>query len=70
MVEYLPLAPGMRDAISRETPVAELRRLALGGGLITMRDSALTHVTDGTIAFEELLRLLPAERMAPEIPMG
>src|SRR5690606_8400651 len=66
VVEYMYLTPDLRNAISRQLPVGELRKLALDCGLVTMRDSALDHVIAGNIPLSELPRLLPAERMAPE----
>ena len=66
VVEFLLVNPDLRDAIARQVPVGELRKLALDNGLITMRDSALDHVIAGNIPLSELPRILPAERMAPE----
>jgi type IV pilus assembly protein PilB len=66
VVEYLHINPELRNAISRNIPVSELRKLALDCGLITMRDSALDHVIQGNIPLSELPRILPEERMAPE----
>lgn len=70
VVEYLKVNADMRNAISRQLPVGELRKLALDCGLITMRDSALDHVIQGNIPLSELPRILPAERMAPESRSG
>jgi len=66
VVEYFQITPDIRNAISKQLPVAELRKLALDCGLVTMRDSALDHVINGNISLSELPRILPAERMAPE----
>jgi type IV pilus assembly protein PilB len=66
VVEYLQANTDIRDAISKQPPVGELRRLAMDAGLVTMRDSALDHVLQGNIPLSELPRILPAERMAPE----
>jgi len=66
VVEYLHIDPELRNAIARQIPVGELRKLALDCGLVTMRDSALDHVIQGNIPLSELPRILPAERMAPE----
>ncbi|WP_256663492.1 hypothetical protein [Pseudomonas sp. C27(2019)] len=35
-----------------------------------MRDSALNHVIEGDIPMSELPRILPKERMAPEVRGG
>lgn len=66
VVEYLRVNADIRNAISRQIPVGELRKLALDCGLVTMRDSALDHVIQGNIPLTELPRILPADRMAPE----
>jgi type IV pilus assembly protein PilB len=65
-IEFLRTGSEVRRAISRKLQVDELRDLCLDAGLITMRDSAVQLVQDGVIPFEELPRILPAERMAPE----
>lgn len=67
-IEFLRTGAKVRRAISRRLQVDELRDLCLEAGLITMRDSALQLVLDGVIPLEELPRILPAERMAPERP--
>ncbi|QFU76351.1 protein-L-isoaspartate(D-aspartate) O-methyltransferase [Halioglobus maricola] len=66
VVEYMQTNSEIRDGISLRYPIARLRAIALDSGLITMRDSALEHVVAGVIPLEELPRILPAERMAPE----
>ncbi|HCO60587.1 MAG TPA: protein-L-isoaspartate(D-aspartate) O-methyltransferase, partial [Porticoccaceae bacterium] len=66
VVEYMRANADLRNAIARQIPVGELRKLALDCGLVTMRDSALDHVIQGNIPLSELPRILPAERMAPE----
>jgi type IV pilus assembly protein PilB len=66
VVEYMQVNSEIRTGISLRYPIAQLRSIALDSGLITMRDSALSHVIDGTIPLSELPRVLPSERMAPE----
>jgi len=66
VIEYLRASAALRAAITRQLPLDELRRIALGAGLVTMRESALHHVAAGTIAFAELPRMLPAEQLAPQ----
>ncbi|MDI9245882.1 ATPase, T2SS/T4P/T4SS family [Marinobacter sp. CHS3-4] len=70
IVEYLEVNSDIRDAISSQPPVGELRWRALDAGLVTMRDSALDHVIEGIIPLTELPRILPMERMAPEVRGG
>lgn len=69
VVEYLQVNAELRDIISRQPPLGELRWRALDAGLITMRDSALELVLQGVIPLTELPRILPEERLAPE-PRG
>ena len=66
VIEYMQVNSEIRNAISLQYPVARLRSIALDSGLTTMRDSALRHVIEGTIPLEELWRILPSDRMAPE----
>lgn len=66
VVEYMQVNQDIRNAISRQPPIGEMRWLALDAGLTTMRDSALDHVIAGTIPMSELPKILPQERMAPE----
>ncbi len=70
IVEYLEVNDDIRNAISSQPPIGELRWRALDAGLITMRDSALDHVIEGLIPMSELPRVLPKERMAPEVRGG
>jgi type IV pilus assembly protein PilB len=69
-VEYMHVSDDIRNIISRQPPVGELRWRALDSGLITMRDSALDHVIKGVIPMSELPRILPQDRMAPEVRGG
>ncbi|MEH6517129.1 MAG: ATPase, T2SS/T4P/T4SS family [Halioglobus sp.] len=66
VIEYMQVNGEIREGISLQYPIARLRAIALDSGLATMRDSALNHVISGTIPMTELLRVLPADRMAPE----
>ena len=66
VVEYMQVNTEIRHAISQKYPVAQLRSIALDSGLTTMRDSALNHVIEGVIPLDELPRVLPSDRMAPE----
>jgi type IV pilus assembly protein PilB len=66
VVEYMQVNTEIRHAISLKYPVAQLRSIALDSGLTTMRDSALNHVIEGVIPLDELPRILPSDRMAPE----
>ena len=70
VVEYMQVNADFRDIISRQPPLGELRWRALDAGLITMRDSAVDLVVQGVIPMSELPRILPAERMAPEVRGG
>lgn len=70
VIEYLEVDADIRNAISGQPPIGEMRWRALDGGLVTMRDSALDHVIEGRIPLSELPRILPRERMAPEVRGG
>jgi len=70
VVEFMHVNDDLRDLISRQPAIGELRWRALDSGLITMRDSALDHVIEGRIPMSELPRLLPQDRMAPEVRGG
>ena len=70
IVEYMEVDTDIRNAISSQPPIGELRWRALDAGLVTMRDSALDHVIEGIIPLSELPRILPRERMAPEVRGG
>lgn len=70
IVEYMEVDSDIRNAISSQPPIGELRWRALDSGLISMRDSALDHVIEGVIPMSELPRILPKERMAPEVRGG
>lgn len=66
VVEYMQVNSEIRNAISLQYPMSQLRSIALDSGLITMRDSALDHVINGVIRLTEVPRILPMDRMAPE----
>jgi type IV pilus assembly protein PilB len=70
VVEYMHAGDDLKNMISRQPPVGELRWRALDSGLITMRDSALDHVINGVVPLSELPRILPQDRMAPEVRGG
>ncbi len=65
-IEYLPASPDLRKAISRRATVDELRGHAIAGGLLPLRDHALSLVNAGIIPLDELKMMLPPERLAPE----
>jgi type II secretory ATPase GspE/PulE/Tfp pilus assembly ATPase PilB-like protein len=64
-IEFLPVTPRLRRAISARPPVDELREVAVTSGLATMRRGALELVQAGRIAFEELAEFLTLEQLAP-----
>ena len=70
VVEYMHVNDDIRNAISSQPAIGELRWQALDSGLATMRDSALDHVIQGLIPLSELPRILPQDRMAPEVRGG
>lgn len=66
VVEFMHVNADIRNAISRQPSITEIRWQALDAGLITMRDSALDLVVNGIIPLSELPKILPQDRMAPE----
>jgi len=66
IVEYLRANPVLRGAISRQLPLDDLRRTALGTGMTPLRDHAIDHARAGLIPLSEIRRIIPAERMAGE----
>jgi type IV pilus assembly protein PilB len=70
VVEFLQVNDEIRRIIALQPPAGELRWRALDAGLITMRDSALDHIINGVIPMSELPRVLPQDRMAPEVRGG
>lgn len=65
VVEYLPTDPTMRRAIAKDLPVDDLRVAARAAGLTSMRQQALALVQSGTIPFDELQWVLPADQLQP-----
>ncbi len=63
IVEFMPVTPELRDAISKKPSIVELRTIAENNGLISMKESALEHVCNGVIPLSELPRLIPLERL-------
>jgi type IV pilus assembly protein PilB len=70
VIEFLPVGPAIRKAISRRVMLDELRELAQGHGLVSLRDSALELVQKGAIPLSELWDVLSAEQMAPPAGHG
>jgi type IV pilus assembly protein PilB len=66
VVEHLRTGAAVRRAIARREPLDDLRKLAMGQGLSTMRVAALDLVRRGVIALREIPWILSAERMAEE----
>lgn len=64
VVEYLPTGEQMRLAMGKDLALDELREVARDNGLVSMRSHALSLVTQGIIAFDELRWLLPPEQLA------
>ncbi len=64
VIEYLRANAALRTGIAHRLAMDELREVAIGAGLVPMRESALDLVRAGVIPLSELPSLLPAERMA------
>ena len=65
VVEMLPVGPEIRRAIASNAVLDDLRELAHSSEMMTLRDSALRLVQDGTIPMSELYDVLSAEQMRP-----
>ncbi|MFU8803154.1 MAG: protein-L-isoaspartate(D-aspartate) O-methyltransferase, partial [Bradymonadaceae bacterium] len=61
VVELLPISDALRRALSTDTPVEELRQIALNAGIVTMAQYAVRLVREGTIPVEELTAYLPVK---------
>ena len=66
VIEFLKVSAPIRRAIAARLQVDDLRSRCLAAGMQTMRSTALSLISDGLISFDELQRLLPEERLAPE----
>jgi type II secretory ATPase GspE/PulE/Tfp pilus assembly ATPase PilB-like protein len=53
--ELLSVTDEVRDAIVREVPIGELRRLAAEGGMVTIRQDGLRKVREAITTIEEVL---------------
>lgn len=54
--EVLPVSDQIRSMINRKAYAAEIRAAALDEGMITLREHALSKLTDGQTTLEEVLR--------------
>src|SRR5512133_3224428 len=56
LFEVLPVSDTIRTLINKKAYAAEIRNAALNEGMITLRDHALSKLTDGETTVEEVLR--------------
>jgi type IV pilus assembly protein PilB len=61
VLERMTITPDLRDMVARNTPAAEIRRLALQQGMSTLRGNGLERVRKGTTTLEEVLRICAAD---------
>ncbi len=61
VLERMTITPDLRDMVARNTPAAEIRRLALQQGMSTLRGNGLERVRKGTTTIEEVLRICAAD---------
>jgi type IV pilus assembly protein PilB len=54
--EILPVSDHIRSLINRKAYAAEIRTAALDEGMVTLREHALSKLTDGLTTIEEVLR--------------
>ncbi len=57
LYEVMPIDEALRDMILKSAPTAELRRVAQGQGMKTLRQAGLRKVTEGVTTVEEVLRV-------------
>src|SRR5262245_7288511 len=55
--EVMPITPEVRDLILRAAPTAEIRQMAQGQGMKTLRQAGLRKVIEGVTTVEEVLRV-------------
>jgi len=55
--EVMPVSQELRDLIIRNAPTAEIREMAEGQGMKSLRQNALQKVLDGVMTVEEVLRV-------------
>jgi len=56
LFEVMELTDDIRELVLAAAPVAELRRAAVAGGMVTLRKSGLRKVIDGVTSLEEVAR--------------
>ena len=54
--EVMEMTDGLRDLVINNAPVSELRKAAIGEGMIPLRQSGLMKVRDGMTTIEEVVR--------------
>jgi general secretion pathway protein E len=60
--EVLPMSEKMRQLTNRRSSLAELQKLALHEGMITLQQSAVDKMLRGITTFEEVIRVTLGER--------
>jgi type IV pilus assembly protein PilB len=56
LYEVMEITPELKEAIILNATVVELKRLAIAGGMITLRRSGLLKVLEGITTIEEVVR--------------
>ena len=59
--ELLPLGEDLREGLATGASVLELRRLARGAGMRTLRQAALALAASGVTSVEEIVRVTPPD---------
>jgi type IV pilus assembly protein PilB len=57
--EVLPISPAMRRLLAMEVPSCALFRQALEEGLVSLRETALKMVLEGSVSFQEAISATP-----------
>ena len=56
LYEVMEVTDAIRELVLAGAPVVELRRAAVAGGMVTLRQSGLRKVSDGVTSLEEVAR--------------
>ena len=59
--ELLPLGEGLREGLATGASALELRRLARGAGMRTLRQAGLALAASGATSVEEVVRVTPPD---------
>jgi type IV pilus assembly protein PilB len=56
LYEVMEMTQELKEAVIRNANVVELKKIAIAGGMITLRQSGLLKVKEGITTIEEVVR--------------